>query len=210
MADATPAPIAIDPQLIAAIATAVAQALKATSGPQFSMEELGETIGQAVAKGIGETTRRKVTIGEYRMTGHSQFHPKPLAETPKLKRACWQNGFYMNETTLFDDEVSLLNKITHSGRYIDRLVEVGIRGEGTATEEVYITFPNKDMNDQMMMRDHCPAGPGKFFIKMLEMITEAQAEERAEKEEQEAAKKAKPRQAFSTQATREARERAGA
>ena len=184
-------PIALDPTLIAAIVGAVMQAMQAqtTAAPAFSMEELGDTIGRAVALGIGQTTRRKVTFGEYMQTGHSSFHPRPASETPVLKRRSWQNGIWMNPATLFDREVELLNSITHSGRYVDRMVEVILRGEGTADEEVDIRFPNKDVNDQLMMK-----GYAKDFVTMLELVKVAQDEERLERDEVAAEKRAKPRQ----------------
>ena len=191
------AAIALDPNLIAAIVGAVMTSMKG-QGPQFSMEELGQTIGDAVALGIGKTTRRKVTFGEYQLTGHSPFHPKPIAETPTLRRRCWQNGIWMVPTTLFDREIVLLNQITHSGRYVNRLVEVILRNEG-ADEEIDVRFPNKGIDDQLMMK-----GYAKNFVDMLEQIAVAQTEDRAEKEEQEAGKKARPRQYFKNPAAQAA------
>lgn len=198
-----PAPIQLDQNLIATIAAAVALALKAQgeAQPQLDMQLLGD----AIAAGISKTTRRKVTFGEYALTGHSRFHPKPFAETPILRRQSWQNGIWMNPATLHDEEITLLNSITHSGRYMDRQVEVILRGEG-ASEEVDIRFPNKDINDQLMMK-----GYAKDFADMLRQIKLVQDEERLEKEAEDQARRDRPkqRQAFSTKATQEARERAG-
>ena len=138
--------IAIDPALIAAIAAAVVQAIKGSSGPQLDMETLGNVIGQSVAKGISSTTRRKVSIGEYVQSGHSSFHPKPKSETPILRRNCFDNGAWMNPINLFDEEIVLLNKISHSGRYFDRKMEVIVAYDGS--EEVLQFRHNNATADQ--------------------------------------------------------------
>ena len=167
-------------QLAQVVAQAVTQAMQGQGAPApFSLDGLGDIIGSAVAEGLNKTQRRKVTFGEYQLKGHSPFHPKTKAETPVLTRRCWQNGVWMNPTTLYDKEIELLNQITHSGRYINRLVEVVIRDDN-ADEEVYIRFNNQTPDQQMELK-----GYARNFIDMLQQIIAAQTEERAEKEEQE-------------------------
>lgn len=140
----TPAPenlVMVDANVLATtIATAVAQAMAAQSAAQHGNQaDLGTTIGAAVAAGIAQTTRRKVTNGEYEQrAGKNAYHPKSKAQTPTLKRPAWQNGTLVQEHTLFDREVELFNRLTHSGRYMDRLVEVHYSDEG-----VEVRYNNK-------------------------------------------------------------------
>ena len=199
-------PIQLNQDLITAIAAAVAMAMKGSAGPQFSMEDLGKTIGQAVASGIGAQTRRKVTIGEYVKSGHSPFHPKPLAETPRFTphHRFYQNGAPIHHVNITDEEVVLLNKIDHSGRYVDRLVEVQY-GEDGADTVVNICFKNATPDLQIELKGHC-----KNFADMLRQITAAQDEERKEAEFNEAEKQERRRRFGDSKATREARERAEA
>jgi hypothetical protein len=202
---ATPAapelpPIQLNQDLITAIAAAVALALKQSNGPQFSMEELGNTIGKSVAAGIASTTRRKVTIGEYIKTGHSPFHPHPLAETPRFlsHRRYYQNGVAIQHTTCTDKEVELLNKIDHGGRYVNRLVEVQYRDEGSDVA-IDIRFKNATPDLQLELKGHC-----KNFEDMLEQIAAAQDEERKEAEFNEADRQERRRKFGDTKAMREA------
>lgn len=206
-------PIQINTELITAIAAAVAQALKG-SQQTFSMEELGQVIGTSVANGIARTTRRKVTIGEYLQRGHSPFHPKPLAETPTLKYPSFQNGAWMNPATLHDEEINLLNQITHSGVYIDRRVTV-VFSDFPGDERIDIRWADGTPDQRLAIMRYF-----SNFEQCLKMIVAAQVEERLEREAKEsyereaiAAYRARQEEApkgkvfFGTKATREARER---
>lgn len=197
------APVTLDPNLIAAIVAAVAQQLKGTAAPPLDMEELGETIGSAVASGIEKNTRKKVTYGEYNQRGHSSFHPRPKSETPVLKRQCFENDARMNPVTLFDEEINLLNKITHSGRYCNRMVEVIVSQDGSE-EALYIRYHNSTPDQRFELKGQC-----RDLIDMLKQITTAQAVERAEHEQQEAEKKQRRGPGYN-KAYLEAKERADA
>lgn len=141
-------------QLAAVVAGAVAQAMKG-AGPGsagFDMAALGEVIGAAVASGIAKNTRRRMTYGEYEALGpRNAFHPKSKKETPQCTRAYWQNGTIMQHSNLFDREVLLLNRITHSGRYFDRLVEIVV---DAANENVYINYNNKTPDLRFELKNH--------------------------------------------------------
>lgn len=208
--DSTPAStpenlIMVDANTLAStIAQAVAQAMAGVQGQQA---DLGTTIGAAVASGIAATTRRKVTNGEYEARGpRNIYHKKSKAETPKLKREAFQNGTAMKEDTLFDREIELLNRITHSGRYMDRLVEV-IFGD----DAIELRYNNKG--------DHGYALKNHFrsLIELLEVVVKVQeAEDKDAKEmaEFQLAEKltrqaAKERHFGQSKTTQEARERAG-
>jgi hypothetical protein len=208
-APATPATpenlITVDANVLAqTIAAAVAQAMAANKPDQA---DLGNTIGSAVASGIAATTRRKITFGEYDALGpRNSYHPKPKAQTPVLKRSVWQNDTPLQPSTLFDREIELMNRITHSGRYFDRLVEV-IFNE----DDVYIRYNNKTADQRFELKNHF-----RSLIELLEEVVKVQeaedkeaklvAEEQlAERQKREAAKE---RHFGSGKATREAMEKA--
>lgn len=194
-------------QLNAMIAAAVAEAMKKqvqAPQPPLDMMELAKAIGSSVAFGIEQNAPpKKVTIGQYiRRGGNSPFHPKPAKDTPSLKRHCFQNGVRLNESTLYDREIELLNKLTHSGRYINRLVEVVVTDNGSDTE-VDIRFNNSTASHQIELK-----GEVKDFRDMLRQIYEAQELERAEMNEVEERKTQARRKFGDTKAFREAQERA--
>ncbi len=140
----------------------------------FDMAAFGEAIGNAVAAGIARTQpRRKVTFGEY--DPKTAFQPDKN-KTLKLNRDCFQNGAWMKPTNLFNEEIDALNKITHSGRYIDRLVEVVLIPNG-AVDEVHLRYNNKTMAQRLENK-----GKWKDLADMLRQILVAQALERAEDE----------------------------
>ncbi len=165
----------------------IIRALRGDGGLKgYDPDTLGEVIGKAVAQGINSTNRRKVTAGEYRLRGHSPFHPKPQKDTPVLRRQTWQNGVWCNPTTLTDDEIALLNQITHSGRYIGdegtrRLVEVIVRTDGSE-EAVEIRFNVSTPDSQLELKGYV-----RNFADMLRQIVAEQKLEDAEAAEQEAA-----------------------
>lgn len=194
--------------LATTIAQAVAQAMAGMQQAQHGNQtELGKTIGDAVASGIAATTRRKVTFGEYEQRGpRNSYHPNSRAETPKLKRQAWQNDTLLQESTLFDREISLLNRITHSGRYMDRKVEV------ICTEDdVYIRYNNKTPDQRFELKNHF-----RSLTELLEVVVKAQeAEDKEAKEtaefqlaEKQLRQAAKERHFGSGKNTQEARERA--
>lgn len=173
----------------------------------IDMNQLGQVIGSAVASGMAQSAPvRRLTIGEYiRRGGINQYHPDPKVKT-KFTREYYQNGKLIEFATTFDREVELLNQITHSGRYIDRLVEVVVIQDGS-TEAIDIRFSNK--KDKAFELK----GRARDFISILEQITEAQAAERAEMEDDKAerAERRAARQSTfgNSKESRRAREKAG-
>lgn len=130
--------------------------------------DLGKAIGEAVAAGIAATTRRKVSAGEYAARPGNPFNPRRV----RLKRECYQNGIRLTTTSLSDKEIELLNKITHSGRYINRLVAVLVSENEGAEEEVDIRWNNKTRDQQIQFK-----GEVKNFESLLEQVVAAQKEE---------------------------------
>jgi hypothetical protein len=157
--------------LAATIAQAVAAAMAAN---QNNDSALGKTIGEAVASGIAATTRRKVTNGEYEQRGpRNSYHPKSPAETPKLRREFFQNDTFCHQQTLLDREISLLNRITHSGRYFDRLVEVICSEDAIA-----VRYNNKTQEQKFTLKNHF-----RSLVELLETVVKQQeAEDKDAKE----------------------------
>lgn len=146
------------------------------TAPQVDLSQFGEIIGDAVAKGIAANTRRKITIGEYNARGgNTPYHPDPKVRL-KFTRSYFQNGKPIELSTTYDREVELLNQITHSGRYIDRLVEVVVVQNGSE-EVVDIRFSNKSQYAFELK------GKARDFTEMLTQINDAQKIEREEREE---------------------------
>lgn len=188
----TPQPVVVgvDPkELVQLVAATVAEALKGFNfggqrQQQIDYDQLGQSIGANVASGIAATQRRKVSFGEYIARPHSYAHPTPESMSIKLKRSCFQNGVMLAEASLSDKEVLLLNEITHSGRYLDRFVEVAFNVNG-ATEEIDVRFSNATPDQRFMLREHIDYSPkrhGSPFEAMLEEIVREQKLEREEVE----------------------------
>ena len=132
-------------QLVAATVVQVMQAQGGAAAPAvaggFDMDRFAKIIGDSVAAGVARNApRRKISISEYEP--RSPFHSGLKKDKPKLRRPVWQNGSFCMPDLLHDEEIELLNKITHSGRYLDRKVEV-IVDTNLAEEPLYIRFDNR-------------------------------------------------------------------
>ncbi len=176
--------------LAAMIADAVA-AERANQAPMFDSQGLADAISQ----GMAANTRRKVTFGEYIQ--------KRAIGRAHLTRACFQNGYHFEEENLSNEAMALLNQISHSGRYIDRKVEVIVREDGSE-EVVELRYKNKTADDRFELR-----GLVRTLEDMLTQIVTAQTEERKANELSQ--ETAKVRRSFGdTKAYREAKARAEA
>ena len=134
------------------------------------LTSFAELLGAAVAKGVAASQPpKKVSYGEYQR--------RINAGRPKLRRDSFENGFQIPEQVLSVNEITLLNKITHAGRYIDRLVEVIIRDEGL-DEVVELRYNNATADQRMLRAQHM-----KSFEDMLQQIVAAQELERVELDE---------------------------
>ena len=144
----------------------------------------------------------------------NQYHPDPKVRF-SFDRDYYQNGHQIYFDTTHDREVELLNRLTHSGRYINRLVEVVVVQNGSE-EVVNINFSNK-RDKAFELKGHA-----RDFTDILQQIVAAQKEERADQEDDAAdraerklarqAKQAKKTQPSfgNSKASREAREKVGA
>lgn len=159
-----------------------------------------ELTGAAIAAGLAANAPKpKVTFGRYTELRN--------AGKPKLKRATRQNGFWLEEDRLTKDEIHLLNQISHTGRYINRIVEVIVHDEG-AEATVDLRYHDASADQRMANAKHW-----SDLTSLLTQIVDAQALENAEQQEldkERADRKARAaRSSFDSKATREAREKAG-
>jgi hypothetical protein len=162
------------------LAAMIAEALQAREdekpmAPPPGME-LAQAIGDAVALGLEKNNPKKVTFGQYLKRG-TKNHPLGLA-SPKFSRQYFQNGHEVPYDAVPDEDVLLLNSLTHSGRYLDRKVEVILRDTGGDTQSLEFRYRNGSIDDRMDLK-----GLFKSFHDLVYQIAAAQAEERREDEE---------------------------
>ena len=190
-------PITIDvAQLTQLIAASVAQAIKANGD-----DNLGQTIGQAVADGMAKHTRPKVSYGNYVKRVHSSLHPDPnFPDGPPLKKSVFINGIHAEKHNLLDEEINLLNRLSRSGRYIDRLVEVIV-----GADDLEVRYNDKT-NDQRNEN----STKWRNTVDMLQQIVTAMDLENAEEAEAHEEKLAKRRAFGDNKAFREAKAAAAA
>lgn len=147
-----------------------------TEHAQSATDQLLAGIGKAVAAGIIEASpAKKVSFGDYLRRRKAE---RPLT----LTRPTWQNNHQLRDEQLSQDEIRLCNSLTHSGRYLNRLVEVVVTMDG-AQEVCYIRWNNKSRDQMFELR-----GQFRSFKDCLEQIAEVQVGERDEAEIAEAAK----------------------
>ncbi len=140
--------------------------------PGPDMDRLGQIIAEGIAAGIAEARPKKVTMGQY--DPKSSFHPNKY-KVPGLKRKVFQNGYQCDPGTLHDDEIRLLNRITHSGRYLDRRVEIGLVDEGGGDQYITINYPNRTADMRMENKSLF-----RNFKDLLAQVVEAQEAEDAD------------------------------
>jgi hypothetical protein len=192
--------------LAATIAAAVAQAMAAVQPQQATNHE---ALGAAIADGISKSSRRKVTNGEYALRGpRNYYHPKSKAETPVLKRELFQTGIPVPPDTLLDREIELLNRVTHSGRYCNRLVEVVF-----SPDAIDVRYNNKTPDQRFELKNYF-----RSFEELMEIVVrqqeeeDRQAKELDEDKQAERRKREEAKEKFSfgnSKAAKEAREKAG-
>lgn len=168
--------------------------------PAAAITMSGAELGAAIAQGIASATPRKVSFGEYARRPDPVYHPK--GKTVAMKRPYYQNGSKLEYATTHDKEIEMLNRITHSGRYIERLVEVVVYQDG-ADDVVDIRFSNKTPDMQIELKGHC-----RNLLDMLTQIVDAQEMEDLEEEERKSTSKpgrvSVPRQFGGSKATQAA------
>jgi hypothetical protein len=161
----------------------IAEALQARdedepTGPPPGME-LAKAIGDAVADGLAKNSPKKVSYGAY-LKRPTLNHPKGLL-SPKFTpgRTYFQNGRLVTYDNVNDTQVELLNAITHSGRYMDRRVEVIVRDDGGDTQSVEIRYKTASLDDRMENKSSF-----RNFTELVQNIVDEQTVERADEEAQ--------------------------
>lgn len=162
------APIVSTPDLVQMVTAAVMAALATQPQHALIADNIGTVIGNAVAEGMTRNQRRKITVGEY--------VARLKAGRPEMARRFYQNNVEMlpGDWRITPAEITLLNKINRTGRYINRLVEVVLGQDGTE-EVVHFRFNNRKPDHQFALM----AAGVRDFETMLQMIVEAQAVENA-------------------------------
>ncbi len=160
-------------ELVKLVTQSVVSALAAQPDKDIQVipDNLGTVIGDAVAAGMTRNQRRKVTIGEY--------IARLKAGRPEMTRRFYVNNVEMlpGDLRISNEEITLLNKINRTGRYINRLVEVVLGSEGSE-EVVHFRFNNRKPDHQFALM-----GAGvRDFATMLQTIVEAQVLENAAEE----------------------------
>lgn len=159
-----------------------------------------QQLGQAIADGLAKNNRQKKTIGQYLATAKNIYHPAGIARAPRLKREVYICGIRENPELLFDQEISLYNRIKHSGMYVNRFVTVIVRDDqDPATLE--LRWKSKDLDDRIEQKSLW-----RNKVELLQLILAEQAEKFPEPEPEEP--KRKP--FFGSKATQEARAAAAA
>ena len=126
-------------------------------------------LGAAVAEGIAKTQPpKKVTIGEYTR--------RQNAGRPKLRRETFHNGYELHEHNLTIKELTLLNLIDRSGRYVDRKVEVIVREEGLNEVVEIRNRGDRDGRADLALST-------RSFEDLLQQVVDAQAIERKDAED---------------------------
>ncbi len=125
--------------------------------------DLAKMISDGIAQGITAAQPKKLTYGQYQ-----RKQPK----LPKLLRPTSQNGYPVQNLTAA--EITLCNRITHSGRYMDRRVEVILKVEGN-DETLELRYPNKTTDQRFEMKSYF-----RNFEDLVRQIVEVQELEDAE------------------------------
>jgi hypothetical protein len=158
---------------VADLKAMMTDAIAADRAQHQDLSQMGQAIGAAVSAGMEKNARRKVPFGDYIRRVHTSTHPDPkFPNGPKLNRETLINGARADVNTLQDREITLLNQLTHSGRYLNRLVEVAVINTG-AEDEVQIRW-NCGTSDQ---RAEVFPGVARNVVDMLEQIVKLQVEE---------------------------------
>lgn len=177
----TPTAVPAPPQLITLTMEQFQEMLSKVRGTDGGDSQ---SIADAIAKGMAANAApRKVTFGEYEKNKRSVYHPNPATRV-QFTRVYFQNGAQMNWETTFDEEVALLNRLTHSGRYIDRRVEVSVRDNGGGEEVVFVSYNNKkDKLSELFDLVERTKGQKSKYESLLQMVVDAQELEDLEREE---------------------------
>lgn len=164
--------------------------------PAFGMEQLATMIGSSVAQAIESQSPKKIPYGKYEP--RTPWQPTK-AGAHKLTRPCYQNGIGADEQKMTNVEIDLWNRLTHSGRYLNRLVEVAFIEDGSVTH-VNLRYNNKTPDQRMLLKDEA-----RNLTEMLTLIVAEQELEDAESADADDRKQTARRKFGDTKASREAR-----
>ena len=170
------------------------------AAPAIMNTEQLTAIGSAVAAGLNKHTRPKVSYGDYARRPHSSTHPDPAYPNgPALTRETWVNGHREEQHVLTDKEIHLFNRLSRTGRFLNRLWEVQV-----SADVVDIRYNNRTVDQRNELMEF-----GKKQIQQLEAVV-AEMDELNAIDADEVEQKVEARRRFgNSKASREAREKAG-
>ncbi len=127
--------------------------------------DIGDRIADGIARGMQELAPKRIKPGSSLFDPKSPFRSK---KGPTLRGDVYHNGIKLNQDQLYDAEIDFCNKITKSGRYVDRLVEVRVSDDAGA-RVVLISHPDKGIDQRMENMRHW-----RSFKELLQLIVEQQ------------------------------------
>lgn len=127
--------------------------------------DIGDRIADGIARGMAELAPKRIKPGSSKFDPKSPFRSK---NGPQLKGDCYDNGIRQNQDQLYDREIELWNAIEHSGRYIDRMVEV-IVSKDAGMRVVMIRYPDRTIDQRMDNK-----GRWRNHKELLELIVNEQ------------------------------------
>lgn len=110
----------------------------------ISKEEFADALGQGIARALAEHQPKKKSFGQYVREMAKKFPKK------RLLRPAMLNGAPVQDFVLSNPEIDYLNKITRSGHYIQRKVQVIVRNEGLdfAEQSIEIRYSDKSIDQR--------------------------------------------------------------
>jgi hypothetical protein len=130
------------------------------------LNDIGDRIAEGISRGMEQLAPPKRI-----KPGSSLFDPKSPFRSkkgPRLKGTAYQNGILINDDQCYDREIELLNSITRSGRYINRIVEV-ILSDDAGQRVVLLRYPDKTIDQRMDNKSNW-----RNFKELLELIVNEQ------------------------------------
>ena len=127
----------------------------------ISTDQLAEAVARGITAAQGP---KKLTPGQYAKRERER-NPKPA-----LKRPVYQNGYSVDVDSgaVTAEAITLMNRITTSGRYLGRRVEVIVRNDPN-DKAVEIRYPNKSIDQRMEN--------AQFFTSFTDLVRKIVAEQ---------------------------------
>jgi hypothetical protein len=153
---------------------------KVAAESSIPVDVLSKALAIAMKDALGNQPKARVTVPFGMHSLKSAFNPKGKRDRP-VKYRVYQNGYFINPRTFFDEEIALINDPRlKPGKYISGLVRVRVADEDTAEPSLHLEYKN-ERADQRMALGSLLTGPEKTgFARMLRMIIDERAAQDAQ------------------------------